>query len=138
MIALLRKHSTPILLFVLLTLLVLSWRFPAMGLRLGIIFLLFTLVTASFGIVGKHREMYRQGKLTRVLFIRNAVLEILGVLLAMSLAGGLGRTLAALATEGIGDHLVRMIAGLVVGLLAGLGIGFLVRQTWGRLVKLRM
>ena len=107
-----------------------------MGLRLGIIFLLFTLVTASFAIVGKHRELYWQGKITRWVFIRNAALEILGVLLAMSLAAGLGRPLAALATRGIGNDLLRLIAGLVVGLVAGIGIGFLVRQTWGRLVRI--
>ena len=137
MTAFLRKHSTPILFFILLTLLILSWVFPAMGLRLGILFLLLTLVTASIGIVGKHRELYRQGKITRWVFIRNAALEIIGVLLAMSLAGGLGRQVAALATRGIGDDLLRLIAGLLVGLLAGIGIGFLVRQTWGRLVRVK-
>ncbi len=137
MTAFLRKYATLILFFLLLTLLTLAWVFPAMGLKLGILFLLLTLVTASFAIVGKHRELYRQGKITRQEFIRNAALEILGVLLAMSLAGGLGRPLAALATRGIGDNLVRMIAGLLAGLLAGLGIGFLVRQTWGRLVRVK-
>jgi hypothetical protein len=136
MISFLRKHSTPILFFLLLTLLILAWIFPAIGLRLGILFLLFALVTASFAIVGKHRELYRQGKISRWVFIRNAALEILGVLLAMSLAGWLGRQVAALATQGIGDGLIRMIAGLLVGLLAGIGIGFLVRQTWGRLVRI--
>jgi hypothetical protein len=64
--------------------------FPYDGIKVGVIFLLFTLVTTSFAIVGKHRELYRQGKITRPPFIRNGALEILG---------------------------------------------FLVRQTWGRLVK---
>ena len=137
MISFLRKHSTPILLFVLLTLLILAWMFPDMGLRLGMIFLLLTLLTASLAIVAKHRELYRQGKITRNGFIRNAAFEIIGILLAMSLAGLLGRPLAVLATRGIGDNLVRMIAGLVIGLLAGIGIGFLVRQTWGRLVRMK-
>ena len=134
----LKKYSTPILFFVLLTLLVLAWRFPAIGLKLGIIFLLVTIFTASMAILEKHKEAYRAGKVTRFAFIRNAVLEITGVLLAMSVAGWLGRPLAALATQGIEDHLVRLIAGIAVGLLAGIGIGFLVRQTWGRLVKLAL
>jgi hypothetical protein len=63
------------------------------------------------------------------------VLEITGILLAMSLAGWVGKPIAALATRQIGEGLVRVIAGILVGLLAGIGVGFLVRQTWGRLVR---
>src|SRR5689334_15423753 len=135
MTAFFRKHSTPILFCILLTLLVLAWRFPQAGLRLGIIFLLFSLVTGSLAVLEKHRQAYRQGKITRGVFIRNAVLEITGILLAMTLAALLGRPLAALATRGIGNGLIRVIAGMLVGLLAGMGIGFVVKQTWGRLVK---
>ena len=137
MIAFLRKHSTLLLFLLLLTLLILSWIFPALGLRLGVGFLLVTLLAASLVILGKHRDLYRQGKITRWAFVRNAVLEILGVLLAMSLAGALSRQVAALATRGIKDDLVRVVTGIVVGLLAGIGIGFAVRQTWGRLVRVK-
>jgi len=135
MTAFFRKHSTPILFCILLTLLVLAWRFPWAGLRLGIIFLLFSLVAGSLAVLEKHRQAYRQGKITRGVFIRNAVLEITGILLAMALAALLGRPLAALATQSIGNGIIRVIAGILVGLLAGLGIGFVVKQTWGRLVK---
>jgi hypothetical protein len=135
MIAFLRKYSTPILFLVLITLLVLSWRFPGAGLRLGIVFLLFSLVTGNLAVIQKHKKAYQQGNITRVVFIRNVVLEILGMLLSMSLAGLLGRQAAAMATRHIDDGLIRLIAGLLVGLLAGIAIGFVVRQTWGRLVK---
>ena len=135
MTAFFRNHSTPILFFILLTLLFLAWRFPAAGLKLGIVFLLFSLVTASLAALERHKKAYRAGRITRGVFIRNSVLEITGILLAMSLAGLLGRPLAALATQTIGNGLIRVIAGILVGLLAGIGIGFLVRQTWGRLVK---
>ena len=100
-----------------------------------IIFLLFSLVTGSLAVLEKHRQAYRQGKITRGVFIRNAVLEITGILLAMTLAALLGRPLAALATRGIGNGLIRVIAGMLVGLLAGMGIGFVVKQTWGRLIR---
>ena len=135
MTAFFKKHSTPILFCILLMLLVLAWQFPGAGLRLGIIFLLFSLVAGSLAVLEKHRQAYHQGKITRGVFIRNAVLEIMGILLAMTLAALLGRPLAALATRGIGNGLIRVIAGLLVGLLAGIGIGFVVKQTWGRLVK---
>lgn len=136
MITFFRKHSTPILFFVLLTLLTLAWLFPSAGLRLGIIFLLFSLVIASLAVLERHKEAYRQGKVRRSIFIRNAVLEITGILLAMTLAGLLGRPVAAMATQQISNDLLRVIVGIMVGLLAGIGIGILVRQTWGRLVKI--
>ena len=131
----LKKYSTPILFFVLLTLLILAWRFPAIGLKLGIIFLLITLLTAGLAILEKHKQAYRAGQITRSIFIRNAALEFTGVLLAMSLAGWLGRPLAKLATQGIEDDLIHLVAGMVVGLLAGMGIGLLVRQMWGQLIR---
>ena len=131
----LRKHSTPLLFIILLTLLVLAWRFPAAGLKLGIVFLLFSMVTASLAALEGHKKAYRAGIITRGVFIRNAFLEITGILLAMTLAGVLGRPIATMATQQIGNGLIRVIAGILAGLLAGVGIGFLVRQTWGRLVK---
>jgi hypothetical protein len=130
-----RKHSTLILFCTLLSLLVLAWLFPAAGLKLGIVFLLFSLVAASLAILAKQKEAYRAGRIRRAVFIRNAVLEILGILLAMGLAGYLGRALAVLATQNIEHALVKVIAGILVGLLAGMGTGSLVRGAWARLVK---
>ena len=135
MTAFFRKHSTLSLFLILLTLLVLAWRFPAAGLKLGIIFLFFSLVTASLAALEVHKKAYRAGKITQIVFIRNAVLESTGILLAMTLAALLGRPIAALATQQMGNGLFRVIAGISVGLLAGIGIGFVVKQTWGRLVK---
>ena len=135
MITFVRKHSTPILFLSLLTLLVLTWLFPSYGLRLGIIFLLLSLVIANLAVFEKHKEAYRQGNIGRSTFIRNSVLEIIGILLAMLLAGLLGRYMAALATRQINDDLIRVVAGIVVGLLAGMGVGTVARKTWGRLAK---
>ena len=135
MTAFFRKHSTLSLFLLLLTLLVLAWRFPSAGLKLGIIFVFFCLVTASLAALERHKKAYRAGRITRYIFIRNAVLEITGILLAMTVAGLLGRPVAAMATQQIGNGLFKVIAGILVGLLAGIGVGFVVKQTWGRLVK---
>jgi len=135
MITFVRKHSTPILFLSLLTLLVLTWLFPSYGLRLGIIFLLLSLVIANLAVFEKHKEAYRQGNIGRSTFIRNSVLEIIGVLLAMLVAGLLGRTMATLATPQINDDLIRVVVGIVVGLLVGMGVGTVARKTWGRMAK---
>ena len=135
MILFFRKHSTLILFCTLLSLLALAWLFPSAGLKLGVVFLFFSLVTASVCVLAKQNEAYRAGRLTRSAFIRNAVLEITGVMLAMALAGFVGRALAVLATQNIEPALLKVVAGILVGLLAGIGIGSLVRGAWGRLVK---
>ena len=67
-------------------LLVLAWAFPAMGLKLGIAFLLFSFLIASLVVLEKHRKAYRKDELTRGIFIRNAVLEVSGTFLGMLLA----------------------------------------------------
>jgi uncharacterized protein YacL len=130
-----RKHSTPILLVLLVTLLLLSWLFPSSGLLLGIIFLFFSFFITSSAVLEKHREAYRQGKIARRVFIRNVLLEGTGILLAMLLAGLLGRYMAAIATRQIDNGLVRVIAGIVVGMLVGMGVGTFARKTWGRVTK---
>jgi hypothetical protein len=135
MIAFFRKYSTPILLFLLLTLLILAWLFPSSGLILGIIFLFFSFLIASSAVLEKHRQAYLQGRITRSVFIRNVLLECSGILLAMVLAGILGRYIAGIATRQIDNGLIRLIAGIMVGLLVGIGIGILTRKTWGRLAK---
>ena len=51
-------------------------------------------------------------------------------LLALTLAGLLGRPAAAMATQQMGDGLFKVIAGILIGLLAGIGVRLVVRQTW--------
>jgi hypothetical protein len=51
-------------------------------------------------------------------------------------AGLLARVAAELATRQINDDLLRFAAGILLGLLIGLVVGSLVKQTWGRFVKI--
>ena len=136
MAAFFRKHSTPILFLLLVTLLILACLFASAGLILGIIFLLFSFLIASSAVLEKHREAYRQGKIRRSIFIRNVILEMTSILLAMLLAGLLGRYMAEIATRQIDNDLTRVIAGIMVGLLVGMGVGTFVRKTWGRFAKI--
>jgi hypothetical protein len=135
MTAFITKHSTLILMSLLLTLLVLAWVFPSAGLKLGILFLLLSFLIASLVALEKHKKAYRKGEIPRGVFIRNAVLEISGAFTIMLLAGLLGRYAAEVATQQIGDDLLRVIAGIGVGLLVGLGIGALAKRTLRRLVE---
>lgn len=131
-----RKYSTILLTSLLLVLLILAWLIPAERLFLGISFVLSSFLIASAAILEKHKEAYDQGRSTRRIFIRNALLEIIGAGLAMVLAGVVGKYAAGLAAQQIEDGLLRLIVGLLVGLLVGLGIGALAKKTWMRFVKL--
>jgi hypothetical protein len=135
MTAFFKKHSTLILLSLLVILLVLAWVFPSAGLRLGIAFLLISFFLTSWLVLEKHKEAFRKGEITRGHFIRNAVIEISGTWLIMGLAGLLGRTAAGIATQPIGNDLLRVLAGLGVGLVVGLGVGMLAKKTLRRLVE---
>lgn len=131
-----KNYRTLISVALLLVVLFFARLFPAAGLILGVTFLLFSLIIASLAVIGKHREAYRQGQITRAIFIRNIFVEILGVLIAMALAVLLGRYIAQIATEHINNALTKFIAGILIGLLVGIGVSILVKHVWGRIVKL--
>lgn len=136
MTAFFTKHSTVILMSGLVILLILAWIFPSAGLKLGITFLLLSFLIASLAVLEKHKKAYVKGEITRGVFIRNAVLEISGGFIIMILAGLLGRSAAEIATQQIGNDIIRLIAGIMVGLAIGLGVGILAKKTLRRLVEL--
>src|SRR6185436_1785301 len=70
-----------------LALLVVLWQVPTPKHTIFIGFLLFSVAIAISSILKKHRGAYLQGKITRTFFARNTLLEIFGILLAMTLAG---------------------------------------------------
>lgn len=90
---------------------------------------------AIFFVLQKQMKLYREKPTSRIKLARNILLESMGVLLAMVLAGLLGRTIAQIGTAQISNDLTKLIAGIVIALLAGMGVGFLVKRTWERLVK---
>ena len=136
MTAFCKKHYTLILLSFLTLFLILGWLIPAERLFLGITFLVFSFLIASLAIIEKHQEAYHQSKVTWGRSFGNAMLEIVGTGLTMTLAGLLGRAAAQAATHQIGDDLLRVMAGIAIGLLVGIVVGALAKLTWGRLVKI--
>ena len=90
---------------------------------------------AIYSVVQKQIKLFREKSTSRVKLAWNVLFEIMGVLLAMVLAGLLGRTIAQIGTAQINNELTKLIAGIVMALLAGMAIGTLVTRTWGRLLK---
>ena len=90
---------------------------------------------AIFSAVQKQMQLFREKPTSRFKLVLNILLEIMGILLAMVLAGLLGRYMVQLGTAQISNDLTKMVAGIVISLLAGMGMGILVTRTWGKLVK---
>ena len=116
-------------------LLIASLVVPGWAGALTSIVLFISFAIAIYSVVQKQIKLYREKPTSRVKLAWNVLFEIMGVLLAMVLAGLLGRTIAQIGTAQINNELTKLIAGVVMALLAGMGIGTLVTRTWGRLMK---
>lgn len=131
-----KKYIKLLPILIMVVTLLLLWKIPVATPILAIAIVIFSLATAILTVFKKNRKAYLQGKITRGVFARNILVEILGILLAMTLAGLLGRYLAQLAIAKITNELIKLIASIVIGSLAGMGVGFAMKRTWGQLLKL--
>jgi len=131
-------HSLSIIIFVLIIFTVFAtvWARPVVGITLGLILFLFVLIATSYMIVKKYRAAYHSGNIPLYTSIRNICLEIAAILLAMMLAGLIGRYLSVMAVGEIANHPAKLIVGLGICLLAGWAVGLFVKRTCSRLVKI--
>ena len=123
----------PILLITLLLAMILlapGWAGIVVSIALFISFAI-----AVFSVFQNQMRLYREKHKSRHKLVLNVLLEIMGILLAMVLASLLGRYIAQLGIAQISNDLIKMVACILIGLLAGMGMGILVTQTWGKLVK---
>ena len=128
------KHSTLISIALLLAVIAV-WQFPSARLMLFMILLLFSVARAIASVIAKHREAHLQGRITSVIFVRNVLIETAGLLLAMILAGLLGRSIAQIVTQHISNDPIKLAAGIATGLLVGIGVGVLMQRISGRFMR---
>lgn len=134
MSTLFRKYSTLISIVLLVTFLISVWIFPSARSVVVVIFLLFIVAQAFTAVIVKHRESYLQGKIMSAVFVRNVLIETTYLLLAMILAGFLGRFIAQIATQQISNDLMKFAAGITIGLLVGVGVGVVMQRISGRFI----
>ena len=132
MLTSLKRYPSAILWPLILLLFIVAWFYPSLALMFGSSLLVLALGMACIGVIKKHRASYLQGKITYLIFMRNVAMEITGILLATACAAYLGNYTALIATQSIGDTLVRFAAGVFVGLLIGIAIGAVIRKFWNR------
>jgi len=93
-----------------------------------------SLTVAIFSVVDKQMEHYQDGPTDRIMLMRKIFFEIMGVMLAIILAGLCGPYIAKITTGQINNDLTRLFAAILISLLAGMGIGVLVKWVWARFV----
>lgn len=122
--------------FLLLLVMLLSiWLLPSATPVLGIALVVISLVLAFFSILTKHRTACREGRITRMILVRNVFLDMFGILLAMTLAILLAKYVVRIATYSIDSDTARLIASILIGMLVGIVVGISVNGIWGRFVK---
>ena len=123
-----KNRLTRIFVLLLLTMLILTWLFPSSRFMIEAAFLLVSLALASLVVVGKNRESYQQGQLTQTAFMRRNILDVSGILLAMSSSGLLANYMGRIINVQMEGDLARFVVVIVISLLVGLAIGLLVRR----------
>ena len=131
----LKKYSTLAIILLPVVLLILMRSSPLLGITFGIIYFLFGIIVISYSRYKSYKKSYLQSKISRSIFFRNNLVEIIGVLLALILAACIGRYLALIGTRQIDHEMTRLLAGLVIGLLAGAVTGALIKGVSNRMVR---
>jgi cobalamin synthase len=121
-------RATIIFVFLLLTMLILTWLFPSSRFMIEATFITVSLALASLVVVVKNRESYQQGNLTKRAFVRRTIFDILSILLSMTLAGLLAHSIAQNMMASVGSGLTRIGVVIVISLLAGVSIGILMKR----------
>ena len=132
-----KNYSAIIWAFVLVTTFLLTRLLPSYQLIIQATFLLFSVMLAIFVVVAKNRESYQRGKLTRSVFLRYSIIDMLCVLLAMIFAGLLANYLVQFLMGQADNEIARFAVATIAGLLVGLSIGILMKRIRGMFSQLR-
>lgn len=92
---------------------------------------------AIFFIVAREIWAYRAYQIDQAAMIRNIFFEVLGLLLAIALAILLVQVVIGLITSFVGGSSGLVIV-MVTAMLVGLGASWLIKVTWGELIRLAL
>jgi len=79
--------------------------------------------------------MYLQGRMSRMAFARNVLLEIIGILIAMTIAGLIYKWIAEAFIVPLPGGEFRFILNITAALSIGAAVGLLMKRTWGKLIN---
>ncbi len=143
MLTSLQKHTPAISILLLIALLAALFFYPPSSRLLSSIIIVFGVGAAIIFTVHSNWQSYKNEEITRPQFIRNTIIDLLGLALVMGAAMFFGSTLARLSIELVGGYagnawgitstpLSASLVGIIAGMAVGFGIAFLVQKVWGK------
>jgi len=136
MFANLLRYWTPLSIILILVLFAGAFFVPVWANAIALAVVLLSLSIAAYSIVHKHIRLHQGKPTNKIKTARNILLEMTGILLAMLMAGLLGRYGVGTITGQIDNELMKLIVGIIMGMLIGLTTGVVIQRAWGRLVEI--
>ena len=122
------KITTTLLVLLFVTLLISLIFYPNFSPTLSIIIFILTIGTAVFLAIYHNRQSKEQNELTNIEFVRNTVIDLLGLALTMGSAIWIGRLAGIYAGQAWG-----ILMGIVAALLTGFIAAFVVGRVWNKI-----
>ncbi|RLE45144.1 hypothetical protein DRJ25_06060, partial [Candidatus Woesearchaeota archaeon] len=121
----LQKYAPAILLLLLVTLIAALFFSPPSARLLSIIIIVFGIGTAILFTVHGNWEKHKEGEITRAEFVRNTIIDLLGLALIMGSAVWFGRLAGTYIGLAWGN-----VLGIVVAVAVGFIAAFIVGKIW--------
>ena len=125
-----QKHTRTIAILLLIALLVALFFAPNATQILSTFTIVFGIGTTIIFTVKTNREEQEEKILNNRQFLKNTLLDLLGLAIVMGLAIFFGRMAGNYAGQNWG-----LLAGILAGMATGFGIGFLAQKGWGKVAE---
>ena len=126
----LQTHAPTLSLLLLLALIIALLFSPPSARLLSTIIIIFGIGTAILFTVHKNWEKHQNSEITRPEFMRNTVIDLLGLALVMGTAIWFGR-LTGFYAGGLWGN----VLGIVVAMVVGAAVAFVVNKVWGKVAE---
>jgi len=130
MVTTLQKHAPIISILLLIALLVALLFYPdsSRGLSMGI--LIFSIGTAIIFVIHRNWQKHKEDELSNTDFLRNTIIDLLGLALIMGSAVWLGRLTGIYVGLAWGKF-----ASIIIAMAVGFIAAFLVGKVWGKVAE---
>ena len=129
MLKLLQKHASTISLLLLLALVIAFFFSPSTVPLLSTVIIVFGIGTAILFAVHANWQKHKEGELTHSEFLRNTIIDLLGLALVMGAAIWLGSLTGAYTGTALGN-----IPGIVAAMLVGFAMAFIAWKLWEEVI----
>ena len=125
-----QNNASAISVFLLIALIIALFVSPPSARLLSTIIIVLGISTAILFTVHTNWQKHKENKLTRPEFMRNTIIDLLGLALVMGAAVWFGRLTGYYVGRVLGN-----LAGIIVAMIVGAAVAFVVKKLWGKVVE---